>query len=190
MKRKILGTPKMKKVRNHLLKSVISPVFLATERTSPHRTFSVLDGANDFTRTPAIGSLVYCQLSSAEHSGIYIGGGKIIELTGKGHVKSVTPKGFTGNLFSLDKDIFIPIDRQTRRPIGSAATAQRAKLNMWQRRNYHLLTDNCHQFSTGCMTGDFENDCNYLVMVKQEYAKCVGLAESEIVWARWKWYLG
>lgn len=179
----------MKSLSNKILRSVVTTVLATSEKVSRHRPLSPLNGSNNFTIEPAIGSLVYCQLSTAEHSGIYIGEGKIIELTGKGYVNLVTPKGFTNNLFSTDKDIFIPVNRQTRKPMGNISIATRAKLNTWRKRDYNVLKDNCHQFSVGCMTDNFENDCNYLVNAKQEYAKNIGIAQSEIIWTRWKWYL-
>ena len=42
---------------------------------------------------PAVGSLVYCNLGVvAEHSGIYVGGNKIVHLSGDGHIEKVSDK--------------------------------------------------------------------------------------------------
>ena len=33
-------------------------------------------------------------------------------------------------------------------------------------RKYGVLSDNCHQFTSGCITGDFENEDNLLFRLK------------------------
>jgi hypothetical protein len=42
-------------------------------------------------------------------------------------------------------------------------------------RAYNLLLDNCHQFTSGCLSGDFENPSNFMYFLKgdaEKYLKC------------------
>ena len=39
--------------------------------------------------------------------------------------------------------------------------AKRAKLMIGMRREYSFIFDNCHQFTAGCLSGDFENSTNF-----------------------------
>jgi len=172
-----------------ILKNIMAPVSWNTEKVSIHRRPSIFNASYDFTQEPAVGSLVYCQLATAEHSGIYIGNRNVVELNGKGEIKQVSLKQFTGNIFSTDKDIFIPVLKCAMFPIGNEDAAEAAIKNLSGRRKYHLLDDNCHQFAAGCIMGNLENDCNFLFMVKEEFIKSIHFEESDITWVRWKWYL-
>ena len=40
-----------------------------------------------------------------------------------------------------------------------------------KRRNYNVILDNCHQFSSGCLSGNYENPHNFFWMVKYEAKK-------------------
>lgn len=132
---------------------------------------------------PGIGSLIYCQLLTAEHSGIYVGDRMVVQLSGQGNIELVSLEVFTNNLTTVDTDIFIPIDRDGF-PITSETTAKNALLEIGGTRKYNLLFDNCHQFSAGCILGDFENGNVALWMVKHEFAE---LFSDEIKWQRWRW---
>lgn len=189
MKNKILNKIKITPSNRKALQTIVAPILWRREKTSIHRHSSILNKSYNFMQEPAVGAVIYCQLATAEHSGIYIGNGSVIELDGRGHIKKVSLKEFTGNLFSTDKDIFIPVIKHTMLPIGDSDVAEEAINNLSKRRKYNLLDDNCHQFVTGCMIGDLENDCNFLFMVKEEFANYFFLEESDIVWVRWKWYL-
>ncbi|MBV7317341.1 hypothetical protein [Shewanella sp. NIFS-20-20] len=54
-----------------------------------------------------------------------------------------------------------------------------AKAAIGNKRKYNMLLDNCHQFSAGCITGNFENSNNFLWMLKD-------LAEKEYVFKSWR----
>lgn len=116
---------------------------------------------------PAIGSVVYCDLvfGYMEHSGIYVGNNKIVHLSSLGEVEAVTPPEFVEgttamNIYISCKDDFA---------IGSSIVSNRALDMLGHKRDYNFLINNCHQFSAGCLTGDFENNaCNFLWMLKDK----------------------
>ncbi|AOZ94948.1 hypothetical protein LPB68_22030 (plasmid) [Paenibacillus crassostreae] len=136
--------------------------------------------------TPSYGSLVYCQLGPVEHTGIYIGDRRIVDLGGNGQIRISTLKSFTSHISTLDEDIWFPINRSNQTSIGIASSAERAyqmAINN-SKRDYNILLDNCHQFSSGCISGDFENADNFLWTVKHTFEKSSG---KDIEWVKWNW---
>lgn len=119
---------------------------------------------------PAKGSVLYCDLAFgfAEHSGIYVGNGDIVHLNGDGEIEVVDMRRFAST-YSYDQEIYVSCHDYS--PVGSLLVANRARAKVGARRNYSLLMDNCHQFSTGCLIGDFENASNFLWMLKWEAEK-------------------
>ena len=126
---------------------------------------SIYDGCRDKV-VPVPGSVLYCDLAMGymEHSGIYVGDGKIVHLSGEGAIEVVSPKQFIKggtaiNIYVSCKDEFA---------VGSPAVARRAKSKVGYVREYNFLMDNCHQFSAGCLTGAFDKHINFLWMLKDE----------------------
>jgi len=133
---------------------------------------------------PVKGSVVYCDLAfgSAEHSGIYIGNNEIVHLDGSGNVEIVDPKEFLNRLdgFNLAISIYVSCDGSS--AVGGDIIAERAKKMVGEKRDYNLIFDNCHQFTSGCIMGNFENSDNFLWMLKDT-------AEKEInanTWRVWE----
>ncbi|HBC3964208.1 TPA: hypothetical protein KD885_003856 [Vibrio parahaemolyticus] len=135
----------------------------------------------DTVEEPAIGSVVYTELmlgGLAEHSGIYIGDNQIVELSGQGIIQVVSPDEF----ISGGTGLCIHVSCHDTIPVGCTAAARRAQDSISDRRDYSFLTDNCHQFTAGCLTGDFEGHDNFLWFLK-------GVAEKELgadTWRVWK----
>lgn len=50
------------------------------------------------------------------------------------------------------------------RAVGSEEAAERARSKIGTRRNYNVMYDNCHHFSFGCLSGNFES---HIVMLRQ-----------------------
>ena len=50
-------------------------------------------------------------------------------------------------------------------------------------RDYNFIMDNCHQFTSGCLTGDFENADNFLWMLKDTAGEVLG-ADNWRLWDR------
>ncbi len=116
---------------------------------------------------PVKGSIVYCDLALiAEHSGVYIGGGRIAHLDGSGTVEIVTAKTFLKRLGGYNPAMRIYVSCDEDGAVGSQEIAKRAKAAAGKNRDYNLILDNCHQFASGCISGDFENADNFLCMLK------------------------
>ena len=126
---------------------------------------SVIDNIRDQV-IPIPGSVVYCDLMYGymEHSGVYAGDNMIIQLSNSGVIEAVTPdifiKGTTANNIS--------VSCKGLEPVGSSAVASRALDKLGEIEDYNFLFNNCHQFTAGCLTGNFNEKINYLTQVKNK----------------------
>ena len=130
---------------------------------------------------PEKGSVLYCDLSFgiAEHSDIYVGDNRIVHLNGKGEIEAVSPAAFLSP-FVL-QDIYVSCMENS--AVGSERVATRALSMVGKKRNYNLVMNNCHQFTTGCLTGNFENSSNLLTFLKMQAKDTLG-ADTWHLWDR------
>ncbi|SEB14537.1 hypothetical protein SAMN05660964_03810 [Thiothrix caldifontis] len=136
---------------------------------------NMIEGIIDTCRdrvSPIIGSVLYCDLAFGymEHSGIYVGNNKIVHLSGSGKIEIVNPKQFVDG----GSGCGIYVSCYDNKAVGSNEVARVAESMVGRKRNYNFILDNCHQFSAGCLTGNFENPCNFLWMLKKETAETIG----------------
>lgn len=94
-----------------------------------------------------------------------------------GRIVSRTPEGFTKGTTAF----CIYVSCSGNHAVGSREAAERARDKIGCRRNYNVATDNCHHFSYGCLTGDFESSVVMLRQLKAECRETLG-AESWCVW--------
>lgn len=110
------------------------------------------------------GSVVYRDLWLAEHSGIYVGDGVFVSKQKNGDVIGQWLNDFLGKATSF----FVSADNALR-PLGGPEIARRAKAAVGTYRNYgkspsrddgsyDLRKNNCHIFSSYCITGKRNND--------------------------------
>lgn len=107
--------------------------------------------------SPAIGSVLVCDLTLyADHSGIYIGGGKIVHRSGNGYIEIVTPKQFLRRLDGFNPAISIYVACHDTYPIENFEAARRAidAVSDPTHSGYDILNKNCHHFTRYCITGD------------------------------------
>jgi len=102
---------------------------------------------------PVPGSVLYCDLWVAvEHSGIYLGEGKISNIVVDGLAESTvgrsSPRNFTSKSM-LGRKIYVSCDHYG--AVGHDAVARGADTHVGERAFYGLLIKNCHQFSTKCV---------------------------------------
>ena len=131
---------------------------------------------------PVPGTPVYCNLALvAEHTGIYIGDNKIVHLNGDGRIEAVTPRVFVNRLDGINPAVSIYFAAVGGKAVGTQKIADRARAMIGKRRDYNVLLDNCHQFTCGCLSGDFENPCNYFTLVQAEIWSRFGIFS----WKEW-----
>ena len=132
---------------------------------------------------PVPGSIVYCDLLAVEHSGVYIGNNKIVHLDGSGKIECVSPDEFLNRLDGFNTAISIYVSSRGKKAVGNQKISNRAKNMIGNKRNYNFILDNCHQFTAGCITGDFENSNNLLLLLKYTVEKKLGV-DTWRVWDR------
>lgn len=139
---------------------------------------SLVDGVRDKV-VPKKGSVLYCDLAfgTASHSGIYVGNNRIVQLSGSGRIEKVSPKKFIDGGTAVS----IYVSCREDEAVGSAQVAKRARSLVGSRRAYNVVMDNCHQFSAGCLTGDFEGAANFLPFLKSTASKVLGAN----TWRHW-----
>jgi uncharacterized protein with von Willebrand factor type A (vWA) domain len=103
--------------------------------------------------TPVAGSVLYCDLWVAvEHSGIYVGDGKISNIVVDGlaesEVQLSSPHSFTSKS-TLGRKIYVSCDKHG--AVGDDSVAYGANEHVGERAFYGLVIKNCHQFSTKCV---------------------------------------
>lgn len=138
----------------------------------------LVDEAVDLFRdkvTPVRGSVLYTDLAIGfvEHSGIYIGNNRIVELNSDGYIEIVTPKQFmqggTGTV------IYVSCDGKD--PVGDEDVAEWAELQVGgctATLEYNVIFDNCHQFTLQCINEDPCEQGTLLAQVKSASRDVLG----------------
>ena len=118
-----------------------------TEKTVEINSFSCCDGA-----------VVFCELAKKiEYSGIYVGNGQIVELNGDGWIRKVNPVTFySDSQYRTGNEIYTFTDFNGK-VLCSEEIARRARGKVGTKVDYSIISENCHQFSVGCLTGNFSN---------------------------------
>lgn len=134
------------------------------------------------------GSVVYRDLSAdqgvrfrdfVEHSGIHVGGYQIVSLSDTGEIVAESTRDFLEG----GPNRFIWVSCRGAAAVGKRVVAKRARAMVGHERDYNMVLDNCHQFASGCLTGDFENADNFLWMLKHT-AESTLRANNWRVWDR------
>ncbi|MEL7037775.1 MAG: lecithin retinol acyltransferase family protein [Cyanobacteria bacterium J06592_8] len=145
---------------------------------------SVVDNYVRDTTRPVPGSILFCSLYGAEHSGIYVGNGDIVELRGKlsrdsGCICRTGKSGFIQGTNALT--VYVACFGNSSDPIGSDEVAQRASESVGKTRKYHLFQDNCHMFSSYCITGNLNNGDNLFTKLQNRIRREYG----SFTWRAW-----
>lgn len=114
---------------------------------------SLVDNVIRDSVSPIPGSIVYCSLFGLEHSGVYIGDGYIVELLGTGRIRKTDRSGFTDGTNALT----VYVSTYRNHAIGNSNVAHRARQMIYKQTDYNFVMNNCHKFTVGCITGDFDN---------------------------------
>lgn len=105
--------------------------------------------------SPLPGSILHCPLWGVEHSGVYLGGQRIVDLSGRGDIREIDPAVFVRKCRT--PTIYVACAGGV--PLHSPLIARRAQRAVGTKRRYRLLSDNCHRFTASCVTGDPDVDC-------------------------------
>ena len=119
------------------------------------------------------GSVVYQDLDVAvpglggvlEHSGIYVGGYKIVSLSHTGEIVEETTREFLESEGAWNRFVWVSCIGSA--AVGKSLVAERAREMVGGTRKYNFAFDNCHQFTSGCLTGDFENTDNLFILLEE-----------------------
>jgi hypothetical protein len=115
------------------------------------------------------GAILMCSLAfgAAEHTGVYIGKGKVAELKGTGEIRSVSLEEFISSTDVRTGRYAYAACKKNGDILISEAAVINAKNSLHDYWEYNLLTNNCHKFTAGCITGNFDNLCVAFTFLEQ-----------------------
>lgn len=142
-----------------------------------------LSTLNEKSVIPKVGSIVYCNIIPGyiNHSGVYIGDGKIIHRTSSGLIKETSPVEFMNAGVKLALCIWVSCKDE--QPVGSELVAKRAKDKLYSYSEYNLICNNCYQFCSGCLSGNFENNSSFFSLLESDCEEYLGSNN----WVLWVW---
>ena len=120
-----------------------------------------------------IGSILRVSLKlNTDHSGIYLGYGNIAELDGSGKIMVRSFDDFIKGDRTMrnGKNISVATDLSGK-VLSKAIFAKRAIESLCQIRDYDVVTENCHRFTAGCITGNFTKDLTYFSELEEVIRK-------------------
>lgn len=109
---------------------------------------------------PVKGCIFKCDLGILlEHTGVYIGNNEIVSLNRHGTIRVENPVSFfPPGTNPESNDIYAACYEGTDEVLCAPFVWKRAKKRVNEKSEYNMLFNNCHRFTTGCITGNFEND--------------------------------
>lgn len=138
----------------------------------------------------AEGCVVYHSMigEMVEHSGIYVGEYKIVSVNAGGNpvdpnakiVKTSTRKFIEGG---LNSNRLIWVSCRGESAVGASEAAERARKKVGTLYPYNVATNNCHQFTSGCLTGLFKNTDFRFGSLKETAARVLGV-DAWRIWDR------
>lgn len=138
---------------------------------------------------PVVGCILKCDLGLLlEHTGVYIGDGKIVSLNRHSQIRVESPKTFFPPGTNPDSNrIYTACFEKTDVVLAAPIVAKRAKKHINEKTPYNVLFNNCHRFTCGCVTGNFENDVVSFAMLEETLHRCIAqLRPKKSLWQRIK----
>ena len=128
----------------------------------------IVGSFRDKVLEPEIGSIVCCDYIGFQHTGIYVGNGFIVSLKDTGVVTKEHAYDFKKGKNAIN----IYVSCNGKKPVGNKKCAERAMKKLHEKIGYDLLSNNCHHFCSGCLTGRFENgDVLFAHLVRRAESK-------------------
>lgn len=138
---------------------------------------------------PVVGCIMKCDLGLLlEHTGVYIGDGKIVSLNRHSQIRVESPKTFFPPGTNPDSNrIYTACFEKTDIVLAAPIIAKRAKKHINEKTPYNVLFNNCHRFTCGCVTGNFENDVVSFAMLEEILHRNIALLRpKKSLWNRFK----
>lgn len=139
------------------------------------------------------GSVVKTRLMGGfDHTGIYLGKDKIVELCGDGNIRIVSHKKFIkGDDDSLARmGIYIYVacaqdDNGNCYALAAPDIARRARQSVGETRDYHFIFENCHMFTEYCINGKRDGG-GILACVESALLEKFNLTPSNTLLSMWR----
>lgn len=147
-------------------------------------TTSLINNAIRNRVEPVPGSIVYCDLGYgiAEHTGVYVGRNRIVHLDGSGLIEKVSPDQFLSRLGGMNSAISIYVSCKNGSAVGSKSAAAYARKMVGKKVSYNVLTNNCHRFTSECLSGSNADYLCYFYLLKDQVENDLQCNE----WRAWK----
>ena len=129
-----------------------------------------------------IGSILRVSLKfNTDHSGIYLGYGNVAELDGSGKIMVRSFDDFIKGDRTMrnGKNISVATDCSGN-VLAKPEIVRRAIKSLCQIRDYDVVTENCHRFTAGCITGNFKKDITFFSDLEEVIRKY--FSASSIFW--------
>ena len=124
----------------------------------------------------------------ADHSGVFVSRDKIVEVENDGGDKNIhcvdADDFLNSSIVRTGVCIYVACDRRTGVVLGTRSVADNARYAMGRGGEYYLLFDNCHQFTSGCITGNFENVDSFLTLLERTISRKLNRGRP-ITWKIW-----
>ena len=128
---------------------------------------------------PRNGAVVYCKLGPFEHTGIYIKNYRqILHLNRHGYIELVPPEEFA---FHFGGTIYVSCHQSESIESSGAANRALARYESDSWKKYDIVSNNCHEFTVGCITGIRENNAFTFFMLEIE----IRFATMHNNWRSW-----
>ncbi|MDE0238993.1 MAG: hypothetical protein OXQ84_02180 [bacterium] len=129
--------------------------------------------------SPKIGGVVHCDRACGyrKRTGIHVGEKRILTVSGDGRMALLAPAQFIDGGMAVS----IYVSRRGNRPVGGIEVVRRA-LNLMDRSPEHASgLKNCHEFTVGCLTGNFHDADGSMSVVEAAAARALG-ADTWRIW--------
>lgn len=177
------GYDKLKKIQQKArVKKGLNPNKPKKETTGIKMIDGLINSAIKDLVKPKVGSVVHCGLlaNQIDHSGIYVGYNKIVHLDGSGRIEIVSPNTFLDRLDGMNLATNIYVSCRDGKAVASKKAAERARAKIDQKIKYSLTSNNCHMFTSGCLTGDFKNKDNFFSYLEETIEKELDMNEWRV----------
>ena len=134
-----------------------------------------------------VGAILKVDLKlNADHSGIYLGYGNVAELDGSGKIMVRYLDDFLkgDRSWRCGENIYAAYDRNNLKFLADEKFALRAIESLCQIREYDFSIENCHKFSTGCITGDFDKYVTYLFELEEQIKNYFHISNENLEWKK------